>query len=40
MTEKTQKAELYDLDKVMSKRSLMDKIIEYFINSSDKTSFS
>ena len=40
MTEKTQKAELYDLDKVISKRSLMDKIIEYFINSSDKTSFS
>ena len=40
MTEKNPKAELYDLDKIMSKRSLMDKLIEYFLSSSDKTSFS
>lgn len=38
MTEKNQK--WYDLDKVMSKRSLMDKIVEWFLSSSDKTSFS
>ena len=40
MTEKNPKAEWYDLDKIMSKRSFMDQIIEYFINSSDKSSFS
>lgn len=30
----------YDLDKLMTKRSFMDKIIEKFLSSSDKTSFS
>ena len=40
MTEKNPKAELYDLDKIMSKKGIMDKIIEYFLNSSDKSSFS
>ena len=40
MTEKNPKAEWYDLDKIMSKRSFMDKIIEYFLNSSDKSTFS
>jgi len=30
----------YDLDKIMSKRSLLDKLIESFLSSSDKTSFS
>ena len=40
MTEKTPKAEWYDLDNLMSKRSFMDKIIEYFLNSSDKSTFS
>lgn len=39
MTEKNSKAEWYDLDKFMSKRSFMDKIIEYFLNASDKTAF-
>ncbi len=40
MTEKNPKAEWYDLDKIMSKRSFMDQIIEYFLNSSDKSTFS
>ena len=40
MTEKNPKAEWYDLDKIMSKRSFMDRIIEDVLNSSDKTSFS
>ncbi len=40
MTEKTQKAEKYDLDKVMTKKTFVDKIIEYFLNSTDKTTFS
>ena len=40
MTEKNPKAEWYDLDNIMSKRSFMDKIIEYFLNSSDKSTFS
>ena len=40
MTSKNLKAEWYDLDKFMSKRSFMDKIVEYFLDSSDKTSFS
>ena len=40
MTEKNPKAEWYDLDKFMSKRGLMDRLIEGFLNSSDKTSFS
>lgn len=39
MTGKTQKAEWYDLDKFMNKRSFVDKIIEYFLDSSDKTKF-
>ena len=40
MTEKNPKAESYDLDKIMAKKGFMDKIVEYFLNSSDKTSFS
>lgn len=40
MTEKNPKAESYDLDKIMNKKSFMDNIVEYFLNSSDKTSFS
>ena len=40
MTEKKAKAEWYDLDAIMYKRSFMDKIIEYFLNSSDKSTFS
>jgi len=40
MTEKNPKAEWYDMDKIMYKRSFMDKIIEDVLNSSDKTSFS
>ena len=40
MTEKNPKAELYDLDKAMTKRSFVDKIVEYFLDSNDKTTFS
>lgn len=40
MTEKNPKADMYDLDKFMSKRGVVDKIVEYFLNSSDETSFS
>lgn len=40
MTEKNLKAEWYDLDNIMSKKSFVDKIIEDFLSSSDKTSFS
>jgi hypothetical protein len=40
MTEKNPKADMYDLDKFMSKRGFVDKIVEYFLNSSDETSFS
>ena len=40
MTDKNPKTELYDLDKVMSKWTFVDKIIEYFLDSSDKTTFS
>ena len=40
MTEKNPKVEWYDLDKFMSKRGFMDRLIESFLNSSDKTSFS
>jgi hypothetical protein len=40
MTEKNPKAESYDLDKIMNKKGFMDNIVEYFLNSSDKTSFS
>ena len=39
MTEKNPKADWYDLDKFMNKRSFVDKIIEYFLDSSDKTGF-
>ena len=35
----SEKKEWYDLDKFMGKRTLVDKIIESFLNSSDKTSF-
>ena len=40
MTEKKQKTEIYDLDKLMTRKSFVDKIIEYFINSTDKSTFS
>lgn len=40
MTEKNLNKEKYDLDKIMTKRSFVDKIIEDFLTSSDKTSFS
>ena len=40
MTEKTQKAEWYDLDKIMTKKTFVDKIIEYVLDSTDKTTFS
>ncbi len=40
MTEKNPKAEWYDLDEVMSKRSFVDKIIEYVLDTTDKTTFS
>ena len=39
MTEKNPKAEWYDLDKFMNKRSFVDKIIEDLLDSSDKTKF-
>ena len=40
MTSKNLKAEWYDLDKFMSKRNFIDKIVEYFLDSADKTTFS
>ncbi len=40
MTDKTQKAEWYDLDKIMTRKTFVDKIIEYFLDSADKTTFS
>ena len=40
MTDKNTKSEWYDLDKIMTKRSFVDKIVEYFLNSSDKSTFS
>jgi len=40
MTEKTPKAEWYDLDKIMTRKTFVDKIIEYFLDSADKTTFS
>ena len=40
MTEKNPKAEWYDLDELMTKRSFVDKIVEYFLDSSDKSTFS
>ncbi len=40
MTDKTQKAEWYDLDKIMTRKTFVDKIIEYFLDSTDKTTFS
>ena len=39
MTEKKTKTEWYDLDEFMSRRSFVDNIIEYFLDSNDKTSF-
>ena len=39
MAGKNPKAEWYDLDKFMNKRSFVDKIIEDFLDSSDKTKF-
>ena len=39
MTEKNPKAEWYDLDEFMNRRSFVDKIIEYFLDSADKTKF-
>ncbi len=40
MTDKTPKAEWYDLDKIMTRKTFVDKIIEYFLDSTDKTTFS
>ena len=40
MTEKNPKAEWYNLDELMTKRSFVDKIVEYFLDSSDKSTFS
>ena len=40
MTEKNPKAEWYDLDKIMWKRSFVDRIIESVLDSSDRTTFS
>jgi len=40
MTDKTPKAEWYDLDKIMTRKTFVDKIIEYFLDSADKTTFS
>lgn len=40
MTEKNPKAEWYDLDKIMWKRSFVDRIIENVLDSSDRTTFS
>jgi len=40
MTEKISKDEWYDLDKLATKRSFVDKLIESFLDSSDKTTFS
>ena len=39
MTEKKTKTEWYDLDEFMSRRSFVDNIIEYFLDSTDKTRF-
>ena len=39
MTGKNPKAEWYDLDEFMNKRSFVDKIIEYFLDSSDRSRF-
>ena len=40
MTDKIQNIDKYDLDKVMTRKSFMDKIIEYFLDSTDMTTFS
>jgi hypothetical protein len=40
MTDKKQNIDKYDLDKVMTRKSFMDKIIEYFLDSTDRTTFS
>ena len=40
MTDNKQNIDKYDLDKVMTRKSFMDKIIEYFLDSTDKTTFS
>ena len=40
MTEKNPKAEWYDLDKIIWKRSFVDRIIESVLDSSDRTTFS
>ena len=40
MTDKNPKENWYDLDQFMSKRSFVDKIIEYFLNQSDRSMFS
>ena len=40
MAEKNQNPKWYDLDKIMSKRSFVDRIVEEFLSSADKTSFS
>ena len=40
MTEKNPKAEWYELDKTMTSWSFVDKIVAYFLDSSDRTTFS
>ena len=40
MADKKQITEKYDLDKMMTRKSFVDKIIEYFLDSTDKTTFS
>ena len=35
----SEKKEWYDLDKFMGRRTLVDRIIESFLDSSDKTKF-
>lgn len=40
MTDKNPKVEWYDLNKKTSKKSFVDKIVEYFLDSTDKTTFS
>ena len=40
MTEKISKSEWYDLDKAMYKRGIVDRIVEYFLDSTDKSTFS
>lgn len=40
MADKKQNMDKYDLDKIMTRKSFMDRIIEYFLDSTDRTTFS